>query len=620
MKVYKTYRKLEDFIEVNIFGINEKKVYNMVDPVIEVDPIPLKKTLRSLPCDMNIFLPYNDGEDFIIEMFGITVLERGNLQPSDAEGRLLSEFSPDFNEILHDILYEVYKTHKTKKMRIQYYENDKLMRFSDVNVLYDSEKVILVSDLKKTIESESPEIENDDKANFIEYFTQTGSYYKINDKYSWTQGIYNIISRPRNSNDEYYNIIFDLVIPEDRPIVDNMLKVLDERTPKYDTVIRIKTHDGTVKYLDLSLYSKFHENGELRSRYGLIKDITKNSNKERIRPIDFLLNGFKNSKKLALLIDPLDQINYEFSEGFYNIVEEDKETYSNRKAILENIEEPETVEAFRKLLRRETNEVDETFTYHPKGDPNNKKICEIYIEVFEFGSETHSIGFLTDITEERKKQKALREANEHQTVLIKEVHHRVKNNLQVLNSFLNLERRAYKNSPEIILDHMQSRLSSLAILHEKTYNTTDFKNINLKNYIEDQDAQLRNLIGLRDGITFESEVDESLNLSIEIITPLLLVIDELTMNAIKHAFPDKSVPNKKIKKEIVKINDTTAKLLLTDNGVGIENPDEISTNLGCEIIKSLTKQLDGRIRLVEHENGTGYELLFPITMEHTISQ
>ena len=620
MKVYKAYRKLEDFIEVNIFGINEKKVYNMVDPVIEVDPIPLKKTLRSLPCDMNIFLPYNDGEDFIIEMFGITVLERGNLQPSDAEGRLLSEFSPDFNEILHDIMYEVYKTHKTKKMRIQYYENDKLMRFSDVNVLYDSEKVILVSDLKKTIESESPEIENDDKANFIEYFTQTGSYYKINDKYSWTQGIYNIISRPRNSNDEYYNIIFDLVIPEDRPIVDNMLKVLDERTPKYDTVIRIKTHDGTVKYLDLSLYSKFHENGELRSRYGLIKDITKNSNKERIRPIDFLLNGFKNSKKLALLIDPLDEINYEFSEGFYNIVEEDKETYSNRKAILENIEEPETVEAFRKLLRRETNEVDETFTYHPKGDANNKKICEIYIEFFEFGSETHSIGFLTDITEERKKQKALREANEHQTVLIKEVHHRVKNNLQVLNSFLNLERRAYKNSPEIILDHMQSRLSSLAILHEKTYNTTDFKNINLKNYIEDQDAQLRNLIGLRDGITFESEVDESLNLSIEIITPLLLVIDELTMNAIKHAFPDKSVPNKKIKKEIVKINDTTAKLLLTDNGVGIENPDEISTNLGCEIIKSLTKQLDGRIRLVEHENGTGYELLFPITMEHTISQ
>ena len=89
---------------------------------------------------------------------------------------------------------------------------------------------------------------------------------------------------------------------------------------------------------------------------------------------------------------------------------------------------------------------------------------------------------------------------------------------------------------------MQSRLSSLAILHEKTYNTTDFKNINLKEYIIDQDGQLRSLIGLRDGIEFKSEVDGDLNLSIEVITPLLLVIDELTMNAIKHACNKTCIP------------------------------------------------------------------------------
>ena len=216
----------------------------------------------------------------------------------------------------------------------------------------------------------------------------------------------------------------------------------------------------------------------------------------------------------------------------------------------------------------------------------------------------HSIGFITDITEDRKKQEALIEANEHQTILIKEVHHRVKNNLQVLNSFLNLEKRAYKDKPGVIIDHMQSRLSSLAILHEKTYNTTDFKNINLKEYIIDQDSQLRNLIGLRDGIEFESEVDGDLNLTIEVITPLLLVIDELTMNAIKHAFPDKSAPNKKITKEITKLDDNYAQLILKDNGVGIEDPHTITKNLGCEIIKNLTKQLDGKIELIQNENGT----------------
>ena len=86
-------------------------------------------------------------------------------------------------------------------------------------------------------------------------------------------------------------------------------------------------------------------------------------------------------------------------------------------------------------------------------------------------------------------------------------------------------------------------------------------------------------------------------------------IDELTMNAIKHAFPDKSKPNKKITKKITKIDNENAELVLQDNGVGINDPDKITKNLGCEIIKNLTKQLDGHIELFEHEHGTGYRLI-----------
>jgi two-component sensor histidine kinase len=90
------------------------------------------------------------------------------------------------------------------------------------------------------------------------------------------------------------------------------------------------------------------------------------------------------------------------------------------------------------------------------------------------------------------------------------------------------------------------------------------------------------------------------------------------MNAIKHAFPDKSVKGKKIFKQITKIDDTTGQLILKDNGVGIDNPEKITKNLGCEIIKNLTKQLDGKIELIQHEHGTGYKLTFPLNMEHTI--
>lgn len=483
------------------------------------------------------------------------------------------------------------------------------------------EKVILISDHrnnKDASSSVSDDAKYDEKANLIEYFSQTGSYYKINDRYSWTQGVYNILNRSREENDEYYNIVFDLVIQEDKPMVEKILKEMDGGLTHSETIIRIMTHDGILKYIEVNLYSKFDENDELISRYGLFKDVSTDSTRKMIRPIDFLFKGFKNSKKLALIIDPLNPKHYEFSEGFYSFIEEDHDTYIHSQKIIENIDEEDVKLKIKDLIDGKTNEITERFTYNVHGDKNNQKIAEIYLEKFEFSDITHSIGFITDITEDRKKQEELIEAYEHQTILIKEVHHRVKNNLQVLNSFLNLEKRAYRDQPEMIIDHMQSRLTSLAILHEKTYNTTDFKNINLKEYITDQDGQLRNLIGLKDKIEFESEVDDDLNLTIDVITPLLLVIDELTMNAIKHAFPDKSMPNKKINKSIHRLDDNYAQLIIKDNGVGIENPRETNTNLGCEIIKSLTKQLDGKIELLNQETGTAYRLTFPIVMEHTI--
>ena len=271
-----------------------------------------------------------------------------------------------------------------------------------------------------------------------------------------------------------------------------------------------------------------------------------------------------------------------------------------------------------KLVDGEIDKIDETFNYYVDGNPDKKKVVDLYIERFEFGNTIHSLGFLTDITEERLKQDKLIKSNESRLILIKEIHHRVKNNLQVLSSFLNLEKRAYKDDPDLIIEHMQTRLNSLALLHEKTYNSQDFKNINLKDYMLDHDNQTMNVVDSPNNIEFETMVDENIELSIEVITPLLLIIDEITMNAIKHAFPDKISSNNKITKSIKCIGNNTAELIIKDNGVGMKDTSKITKNLGCEIIKSLTRQLEGEISLLDEENGTGYRLLFPIKMEHTI--
>lgn len=621
MKVDKEYRRLENVVEIRIYDINDKELYKPTPFEFHVDAVPFQQLISNFQRDVDIFIPHNGGKDFIIKSLGDYILNKGNLQLDDVKGRLLSKISPVFYDIFHECFYDVYMTQKTKEIRVFYYDVGKLSKIAILKIIYENNRLFVLADHINTDSNDFDELNKmqhaEDKANMMEYFSQTGSYRKVDGKYTWTQGVYNIINRPREDYDDYYNIVFDLAIPEDKKLIEKILQIMDTDVGHHEDVIRIKTHDGTLKYIEINLYSNFDGEGNLISRYGLMNDIT-NYSETSIRPVDFLLNGFKNSKKLALLIEPLNPKNYEFSEGFYYFIDEDPNEYVHSYKIIDYIVEDETKKQIINLIEGKLDKIDETFTYYVGGDENNQKICELYIERFEFGHSTHSIGFLADITDERNKQLELSKANEHQIILIKEVHHRVKNNLQVLNSFLNLEKRVYRDNPELIIDHMQARLTSLALLHEKTYNTHDFKNINLNDFIADHDNQLKTLSGMKNDIEFESDVDENLNLTIEVITPLLLIIDELSMNAIKHAFPDKTSENNKILKTITKIDDNHAELIFRDNGVGIEDPKKISKNLGCVIIKNLTKQLDGKIKLIEHKNGTGYSLTFPIRMKHTI--
>ena len=508
-------------------------------------------------------------------------------------------------------------------MRVFYYISDKIQTLANVHILCDEGEIYVISDLKNTTGEdksfEEQKLEDDEnKANMIEYFSQTGSYYKTRDEFTWTPGIYNIINRSKEPGDAHYNIIFDLVIPEDRPLVEELLDTMSPETDTYENIIRIKTPGGHIKYLDTYLYSKFDENGEEISHYGLFKDISVDSHKHMTRPVDFMLNGFNHNSKLSLLVEPLSK-RYEFSEGFYKMIEIPKEDYIHNMDVLKNIVEDEPKKELKRLIAGDLKEVNTVFTYKVNGDEDNMKICELFIERFSYGNKDHSIGFLTDITLSRKKQQELIKSNATKNILIKEVHHRVKNNLQVLSSFLNLERRAYGDNPNRILDNMQARLSSLALLHEKTYNTEDFININLEDYMRDQDSTLHMLFGAKN-INFTSEVDPEIHLSIDVITPLLLIVDELTMNAIKHAFPDPDMPDKTISKKIEFVDEHICELILRDNGVGLKDPDAlINHNLGWEIINNLTRQINGELEILDCEVGTGFKILFPVNLEHTIA-
>ena len=622
MRIEKEHMDLENIDEIRIYNAPKKDFYIPTPQEFDIDEIPMRQLIDNIPVEIHTFIPYENGKDFIIESLGSFTLKKYNCTQEDAKGRLLSKLSPLFFDVLHDYLLDVYENHTIKRIRFVYYKKNKLIKLSNAKIVFDMDRIFIITNNVDTGVSKWEYIDDDtfdeDKSNMMENFSQTGSYYNINGKYTWSQGIYNIINRPKEESDDFYNIVFDLVIPDDQHIVDEIFETTNKETAQCNEIIRIMTRDEVIKIIEVSIYSYFDESGII-IRQGLINDITQHYHYEASKPVDFLLDGFKNSKKLALLIEPLNKKQYKFSKGFYYLIEKDYEEYNHSHKILDNVVEKDAVERLNKLYDGEISKIDETITFNVDGNPNNQKMVDLYIESFKYNNEIHSLGFLTDITEEMEKQHQLIESNEQRLILIKEIHHRVKNNLQILNSFLNLEKRAYRNDPNLIIEHMQTRLTSLALLHEKTYKSQDFKNINLNEYLLDQDSQTKRLIELPVEVEFETYVDEDLNLTIEVITPLLLIIDELTMNAIKHAFPDKSAPNKKIIKKITKLDENTAMLIIKDNGVGIKNPKKITKNLGCEIVKSLTKQLGGNISLIETENGTAYRLIFPTKMEHTIN-
>ena len=624
MHIERQYRELEQIEEVKVYNIHKLDIVRDAPQVKKPEKVRFSNVMKHVPSDINVFSPIDDCDDFIIERLGWNLLQRINMKLEDVEGRKLSQISPFYYELLNKDFKEVYKTNETKVLRIVYYTSDKIQTLANIHILYDEGEIYLISDYKNTeIDEKSLEErqkENDEnKANFIEYLSQTGSYYKSREEYTWTPGIYNIINRSKEPQDSFYNIIFDLVIPEDKPLVEELLQTMSPETDSYENIIRIKTPGGQIKYLDTYLYSKFDENGDEISHYGLFKDISVDSHKHQTRPIDFMLNGFNHNSKLSLLIEPLSK-RYEFSEGFYKIIEIPKNKYIHKRDILDNIVEDDVRHKINQLMNGEIKEISEILTYNVNGDENNQKICELFVERFDYGNKNHSIGFLTDITISRKKQEELINSNATKNILIKEVHHRVKNNLQILNSFLNLERRAYGENPNRILDNMQARLSSLALLHEKTYNTHDFININLNEYMQDQDRTLKTLFRTKN-INFESDVDENIHITLEIITPLLLIIDELTMNAIKHAFPYGNMTNKTISKKIKLIGENICELILKDNGIGMESPEQLTNhNLGWEIVNNLTKQINGEIEILDCKIGTGFKLIFPTSFEHSIDQ
>ncbi|MEW6140738.1 MAG: PAS domain S-box protein [Thermodesulfobacteriota bacterium] len=215
-----------------------------------------------------------------------------------------------------------------------------------------------------------------------------------------------------------------------------------------------------------------------------------------------------------------------------------------------------------------------------------------------------------DITELKEAAKLLRESLTEKEVLLREIHHRVKNNLQVMASLLNLQSDYVENDAQLgIFRDAESRIWSMALVHETLYQSENLALIRVREYVETLAGELLSSYGhLAPGVTLNVDV-EDISFGIDTAVPLGLIINELVSNALKHAFP-RGKPGA-ILIRLQSVNEGRFELEVRDNGVGMpaSQAHKQEKSFGLHLVKALVRQINGELH-VDRSAGTGFVVRF----------
>ena len=206
-------------------------------------------------------------------------------------------------------------------------------------------------------------------------------------------------------------------------------------------------------------------------------------------------------------------------------------------------------------------------------------------------------------------QKRYEDALKERSVLLQEIHHRVKNNLMVITSLLRLQSETVPSGQREFLVNIENRINTMALVHEQLYKSGNFKNISLGDYVSELiEAISLSYEDVLCPIRIHKQI-QAVMVNINILVPIGMLINEIVTNAYKHAFKDIECPELCID---ISVNDARELILsISDNGVGIEEDFVINReSTGFAIIDALKEQLMARIN-IRSENGLEYTIIIP---------
>lgn len=416
---------------------------------------------------------------------------------------------------------------------------------------------------------------------------------------------------------------------------------------KGQSELRIKINDNDLKWVKVNTSPIFHE-GANRGSLVMIRDITG----ERLIQKQMEENQRNYSTLFEQLPVPIWEEDFSLIKNYIDKLKEsgvsDIESYfrnnpdqlnecvgnlivNNINQAVVDLNEAESKEEVLSRFRKQLN--DKSFEYalvQLVAIGNNEPVCEFDAELRTFNNNIRYVHFkwtvvrghestykrvilsTTDLTERIIAENlSLQHSNREKAVLLKEIHHRVKNNLQIITSLLNLQSHTI-DDPIVkdIFSMSLQRISSMAAIHEMLYRSNNFSGINYKEYLHNLIFSLIDSFkGKNSNVSYELKMNDIV-LNINTSIPLGLLVNEIVTNSLKHGLPGDQ--KGKIKISMKSIDDGSFLLLIADNGIGI--PIDIETenceSLGMQLIYSLVDQLSGTVKINSGSHGTEFKIQF----------
>ncbi|MBN1938801.1 MAG: PAS domain S-box protein [Candidatus Aminicenantes bacterium] len=414
----------------------------------------------------------------------------------------------------------------------------------------------------------------------------------------------------RNELDMCQADIRDLYLnPDDR---DNWVKEIREKGEIRNLEVRLKRKDGTPFTALETSRAVFDARGEVLYCEGLFSDITERKRLEDERAESEALYRalFENANDAVFLLDLNGihvKVNRKASEMTgYSVEELIGKSIRN---LVAPSEFPDAQDKLRGIVEGRTFPVYERLFRKKDG-------TEIQVEVNaslirDADRKPRFIqSIVRDISERKIRERALQAALQEKELLLREIHHRVKNNMQVVSSLLNMQSR-YINDPRDAeaFREGQRRIRSMALVHEKLYRSRSLSRIEFGGYLRQLSGQMLQSSDKRPGtISLKLDMDERM-FDIQTAIPLGLITNELLSNSLKHAFPDERRGEITISLRPGEGGEFI--LVFSDDGVGLPpdfNPLR-SESMGFQLVSMLVEQLDGRLE-IERGRGTQVRIFF----------